>query len=79
MLPFTSTENVEPLANDTLPVFKMPGELPGATVPPLFTVKEFALLIVPLPPSVVPPVTVTFEVIEPFTNSLPASIVVLPV
>ena len=56
----------------------MPGELPGATVPLLLTVKVLPELMVPLPPNVVPPVTVTFEVIEPFTNSTPALTVVVP-
>ena len=55
----------------------MPGELPGLSVPPLFTVT--VLLIVPVPPSVPLEFTVAGETIEPVTASVPAFTVVAPV
>src|SRR5439155_521117 len=54
----------------------MPGELPGLSVPPLFTVT--VLLIVPVPPSVPLEFTVAGETIEPVTASVPAFTVVAP-
>ena len=55
----------------------VPGELPGAKVPPLLIVVAPT---VPVPPSVAPLLTVTAELaIEPFTDSVPALTVVAPV
>src|SRR5437588_378799 len=54
----------------------VPGELPGAKVPPLAIV---AAPTVPVPASMAPELTVTAELaIEPFTISVPALIVVAP-
>jgi hypothetical protein len=54
----------------------VPGELPGANVPPLMIVVAPT---VPMPESVAPEFTVTAELaIEPFTVSVPALIVVGP-
>jgi len=55
----------------------VPGELPGAKVPPLLIVVGPT---VPVPASVAPRFTVTGELaIEPFTIRVPPSIVVAPV
>ena len=78
MLPLTSTLNVEPLAKVTLPLFRMPGLTPGASVPPLWT--WTVPLTVPVPPRT-PPVTVTGlpAASEPVTSSVPWLIVVASV
>ena len=56
----------------------VPGLLPGARLPPLRIETEPP--IVPLPPSVPPLCTVTAVVpSEPFTRSVPADTVVVPV
>ena len=64
--------------NVTLPVFKMPGLTPGASVPPLLTATE--PFTEPVPPSVPPLATVTALPLasDPFTSSVPALIVVAP-
>lgn len=55
----------------------VPGELPGAKVPPLLIVVAPT---VPMPASVPPLLTVTAEsAIEPFTTKAPALILVAPV
>jgi len=54
----------------------VPGELPGAKVPPLLMVVAPT---VPVPESVAPEFTVTAELaIEPFTVRVPAFTVVAP-
>src|SRR5207244_1539045 len=56
-LPPTSTANVEVLANDVLPTtLNVPGDVPGATVPPLATKTEPATE--PVPPRVATLLTV---------------------
>lgn len=67
------------MLNVTLPVPNRPGLVPGAKVPPFCTVT--ALLIVPVPFSVVPAATVTLDVPsnEPFTVNVPALSAVAPV
>ena len=55
----------------------VPGELPGANVPPL---KIVVGPTVPVPASIAPAFTATAEfAIEPFTISVPAATVVGPV
>jgi hypothetical protein len=55
----------------------VPGELPGANVPPSLIV---VVPTIPAPASVPPAFTVTVELaIEPFTTSVPAVMVVSPV
>jgi hypothetical protein len=49
-VPPISTSKVDPLAKLTKPVLRMPGLVPGAAVPPLFTVTE--PFTVPVPASV---------------------------
>jgi hypothetical protein len=54
----------------------VPGELPGANVPPLMMVVAPT---VPMPESMAPAFTVTAELaIEPLTISVPALTVVVP-
>jgi hypothetical protein len=54
----------------------VPGELPGAKVPPLRIVVDPT---VPVPASIAPELTVTVEfAIEPFTMRVPAATVVGP-
>ena len=79
VVPPISTANVEPLANDTLPVFRIPGLVPGATVPPLATLTVPPT--VPCPPRVPLLLTETAlpEAVEPLTTRVPALIVVAPV
>ena len=52
-----------PAVRVSVPVLRIPGEVPGASVPPLLTVT--VLPTVPVPPSVPPLFTVTGEAIEP--------------
>ena len=60
-----------------LPTVIVPGELPGAIVPPLLIVTSPSI---PLPPSVPPLFTVVvLEARLPLTRSLPALIAVAPV
>ena len=77
MGPFSSMVSVLAPVRVRVPVLRIPGESPGPSMPPLFTVT--ALLIAPVPPSVPPEFTVTGEAIEPVTASVPAFTVVAPV
>src|SRR6185369_15020325 len=62
----------------TLPVLRMPGLVPGANTPSL-TVRVFALLIVPVPPSAAPLFTVVLLSTEPSIFSRPELTAVAPV
>ncbi len=60
-----------------LPTVSRPGLLPGASVPPEFTI--IAPLMLPEPPRVPPEFTVTAELVsEPFIASVPPETVVAP-
>ena len=78
VVPLISTASVLPDVRVSAPVLRIPGEIPGAIVPPLFTVT--VLPTVPVPPSVPPLFTVTGEAIEPglLTSNVPALTVVAP-
>ncbi len=72
-----STWKVEPLTSDRLPVLSVPGDVPGATVPPLSVVTA---TVVPVPPSVAPFATVTGLRRKPepvVKNVPPPSVIVL--
>ena len=73
------TAKNEPAANDAVPAtFRVEKGVsaPGATVPPLLTIRP---PIVPDPPIVAPDSTVAVETIEPVTASAPALTSVGPV
>ena len=79
LTPPTSISRVAPAPNEKLPVFKIPGLFPGATVAPLLTVSDPPNK--PLPPIAALLFTVMLLAleIEPLTSSAPALIVVAPV
>ena len=79
LVPFNSTLKFEPLDSVTLPVLRMPGLVPGETVPPLTTLTEPGAD--PVPPKVPLLLTLTalLEEIAPFTLSCPPLTVVAPV
>jgi hypothetical protein len=77
VLPCSSTMYKLAAANTRLPLtVSVPTELPGDSVPPARIVVGPTM---PLPPSVPLALTITLEVIEPFTVSSPPSTVVGPV
>ena len=65
-------------ASVSVPVFKVPGELPGARVAPSPTVRSPT---VPEPPRVAPELMVVSELVEmlPLTTRVPALTLVVPV
>lgn len=77
VVPLISTASVLPEFSVSVFVLRIPAEVPGASVPPLLTVTE--AFTVPVPPIVPPEFTVTADVIEPVTDSVPALTVVAPV
>ena len=78
VVPLISTFSVLPARSVSVRVLRIPGEAPGASVPPLLTVTVLAM--VPVPPSVPPLFTSTGEAIEPglLTSNVPAFTVVAP-